>query len=108
MLFTLRREDYTVSENRKKLNESGLFLNFTGKMMLASLGAWMLGKYVGTKLRGNKEEISAVSNALLSSKKFQEELNRPGASVASVMEKMRIKEMSASTFERVFGVKWPL
>lgn len=68
----------------------------------------MVGKYVNTKLRGNRNEISAIANALMSSRKFQEELNRPGASVESVMEKMRVKEMSASTFERVFGVRWPL
>lgn len=97
-----------MSKEPKQPLKEELFLNFTGKMMLASLGAWMVGKYVGTKLRGNKDEITAIANALTSSKKFQEELNRPGATVESVIQKMRVKEMSASTFERVFGVKWPL
>jgi len=99
-----------VSKSSKKnvILTEDLYFNTTGKLFLASLGAWMVGKYVNTKLKGNRDEISAVANALMSSRKFQEELNRPGASVESVVEKLRVKEMSASTFERVFGVKWPL
>jgi hypothetical protein len=96
-------------ESRKDdtLNE-GAYLSLTGKMFIASLGAWLVGKLVNTKIRGSHDEITAVSNALMSSRKFQEELNRPGASVESVMEKLRIKQMSASEFERVLGVRWPL
>lgn len=92
---------------KDSLNEE-FYLNFTGKMLLASLGAWLAGKYVSTKIKGSKDEIQAIAEALISSKKFQEELNRPGATVESVVQKLRVKEMSASTFERVFGMKWPL
>lgn len=94
--------------NKKSVLTEDLYLNTTGKIFLASLGAWMVGKYVNTKLKGSRDEVSAVADALLSSRKFQDELNRPGATVESVVEKLRVKEMSASTFERVFGVKWPL
>lgn len=97
-----------MSQEAKKEQLKEFQLNFTGKMLLASLGAWMAGKYVSTKLKGTKDEISAITNALLSSRKFQEELDRPGATVESVVQKLRVKEMSASTFERVFGIKWPL
>lgn len=93
--------------NDEALNEGG-YLNLTGKIFLASLGAWLVGKVINTKLRGNRDEIQAVSNALMASKKFQDELKRPGASVESVIEKLRIKQMSASEFERVLGVRWPL
>lgn len=86
----------------------GAYFSLTGKLMLASLGAWLVGKVVNTKIRGNQEEITAVTNALLSSRRFQDELNHPGATVESVMEKLRIKQMSASEFERVLGVRWPL
>lgn len=89
------------------LNEEG-YLNLTGKIFLASLGAWLVGKVVNTRLRGSGSEISAVTNALLASKRFQEELRRPGATVQSVIEKLRVKQMSASEFERVLGVRWPL
>ena len=77
-------------------------------MFVASLGAWLVGKYVNTKLRGNRDEVTAISNALSASRRFQEELNKPGATVDSVVDKLRIKNMSAAEFERVLGVRWPL
>lgn len=86
----------------------GYGLSLTGKMLVASLGAWLVGKVVNTKIRGSRDEIEVLANALLSSRKFQDELNRSGASVGSVMEKLRVKQMSASEFERVFGIPWPL
>lgn len=86
----------------------GMYLNFTGKLMLASLGAWLVGKVVNTKIRGRQEEIQAVANALMASRRFQDELNKPGASVQSVVEKLRLKQLSAVEFERVLGVPWPL
>jgi hypothetical protein len=94
------RDDETLAE--------GGYLNLTGKIMLASLGAWMLGKIVNTKLRGNQSEVTAIANALLASRRFQDELRRPGASVQSVIEKLQVKNMSAVEFERVLGVRWPL
>lgn len=95
-------------KEKETILKEEMFLNFTGKMFIASLGAWLAGKYVNTKLKGTRDEIDAVADALLSSRKFQEELNRPGATVESVIQKLRVKEMSASTFQRVFGIKWPL
>ncbi len=83
-------------------------VNFMGKLFLTALGAWFVGSVTKTKLRGTKDEIAAVANALISSRKFQEELNRPGASVESVMQKLNVKNMSASEFKRVFGIEWPL
>lgn len=97
-----------MDKREKNTLQEGAYLSLTGKMLLASLGAWLVGKVVTTKIRGNQNEINAVTNALMSSRKFQEELNRPGASVESVMEKLRVKQMSASEFERVLGVRWPL
>lgn len=94
------------NEKSDKLNEAQL--NFAGKMMLAAMGAWMVNKAVNTKLRGTKDEVTVIANALMSSKKFQEELQKPGATVQSVMDKLRVKQMSAAEFERVLGIRWPL
>jgi hypothetical protein len=93
-------------EDKKPINE--LKVNLLGKVFFATLGAWLVGKYVNTKLRGTQSEIQAVGNALAASKRFQDELNRPGATVDSVVQKLGIKHMSASEFERVLGVPWPL
>lgn len=98
------RED--VVKEKEAINE--LKMNLLGKVFFATLGAWLVGKYVNTKLRGSRDEIEAVGNALAASKRFQDELNRPGASVESVVQKLGIKHMSASEFERVLGVPWPL
>ena len=83
-------------------------LSLTGKLMLASLGAWLVGKLSNVKIRGSKDEIEIIASALLSSKKFQDELKKPGASVQSVIDKLRVKNMSASEFEKVLGIPWPL
>lgn len=92
-----------------KENLSELFrVNLAGKLFLGALGAWAVGKVVDTKLRGSKPEMNAIASALWSSRKFQEELKKPGASVDAVMEKLRVKQMSASEFERVMGIPWPL
>lgn len=93
-------------EKKENLNE--LRMNLLGKVFFATLGAWLVGKFVNTKLRGSASEIEAIGNALASSKRFQDELNRPGATVDSVVQKLGIKHMSASEFERVLGVPWPL
>lgn len=92
----------------KPLPLQELHLNLLGKMFLTAVGAWVIGKATNLKLRGTPQEINAVANALKSSRKFQDELAKPGATVQSVMEKLRVKNMSAREFERVFGVKWPL
>jgi hypothetical protein len=94
-------------EETASLREA-LEFNLTGKIFLAAIGAWLVGKVVNTKIRGNQGDITAVANALTASKKFQEELRRPGATVQSVVDKLRIKQMSAAEFERALGVPWPL
>lgn len=83
-------------------------LNLAGKLMVAAMGSWLLGKMTNIKLKGSPAEIRAVTNALLSSKRFQDELKKPGATVQSVADKLGLKSMSASQFERTFGVRWPL
>lgn len=95
------------SADPKQLLEGG-YLSLTGKIFFASLGAWLVGKLVNMKFRGTRDEVQAVANALTASRRFQDELNRPGASVESVFDKLRIKSMSAAEFERVLGVPWPL
>lgn len=86
----------------------GGYLNLTGKIFFASLGAWLVGKLVNMNFRGTKDEVQTVASALMASRRFQDELNRPGATVESVFEKLRVKNMSASEFQRTFGIPWPL
>lgn len=93
-------------DNRESINE--LKVNLLGKIFFGTLAAWLVGKAVNTKLRGTREQVEAVANAMTASRRFQDELNRPGATVDSVMHKLGVKHMSSSEFERVLGIPWPL
>lgn len=95
-----------MSEKEHPLNE--LKLNLLGKIFFASCAAWLVGKATNMKLRGTQEEVNAVTNAMMASRRFQEELSRPGATVESVMAKLGLKHASAREFERILGVPWPL
>lgn len=85
-----------------------LKLNLLGKIFFAAVGAWLVGKAVNLKIRGTPEEVQAVTNAMMASRTFQEELSRSGATVESVMQKLGLKHASAREFERILGVPWPL
>lgn len=85
-----------------------LKLNLLGKIFFASVGAWLIGKAVNLKIRGSSEEVQAVTNAMMASRTFQQELSRSGATVESVMQKLGLKHASAREFERILGVPWPL
>lgn len=95
-----------MSEKKEIIKE--FKLNLMGKLFFAAAGAWLVGKLTNVKIRGSEEEVSAVADAMLSSKRFQEELNKPGASVESVVAKLNLKHASAKEFERILGVPWPL
>jgi len=88
------------------LNE--LKLNLVGKIFFAAVAAWLVGRATNLKIRGTQEEISAVTNAMMASRRFQEELSYPGATVESVMQKLGLKHASAREFERILGIQFPL
>lgn len=83
-------------------------LNLIGKVLLASIGAWAVGRVTNVKIRGSKEEIDAIINAMLSSKRFQDELSKPDATVQSVVDKLKLKNTDAEEFERILGVPFPI
>lgn len=96
------------STQKPEMLKEEVYNSLTGKLLLASIGAWFVGKTVNTKIRGTQQEIKAITNALIASKRFQEELHRPGATVESIAKKLKIKHVSAAEFERALGVRWPL
>lgn len=104
--LTKEDEDEPVTEAKVPLNE--LHMNLLGKIFFTALGAWLVGKATNMKVRGTEDEVQALSNAMLSSRRFQEELRAPGASVESVMQKLGLKHASAKEFERILGIPWPL
>jgi hypothetical protein len=95
-----------LSEGKALLLEREL--TFTAKLLLFSIGAWLAGKFIKLKLRGTNDQATALGRALLSSKKFQDELKRPGATIDSVINRLSVKNMDAQNFEKTFGIKWPV
>lgn len=95
-----------MSEAKQPLNE--LHVNLLGKIFLASIGAWLVGRATNLRIRGTHAEVEAVSNAMMASRRFQEELSRHGATVESVMQKLGLKHASARQFEEILGISWPL
>lgn len=99
--------DESLLENRKPLNE--LFkMSTVGKLFLTGMAAWIVGRASKMKIRGSRQEVGAIERALRSSRRFQDEIKKPGASVQNVMDKLRLKNASASEFQRILGVPWPL
>lgn len=90
----------------KPLNE--LHLNLAGKILLASIGAWLIGRATNVKIRGTEDQVNAVMQAMVASRAFQDELSKPGATIDSVMSKLNVKNMTVAEFEKLFHLKWPL
>lgn len=95
-----------MTDTKQPLNE--LQLNLLGKIFFTACAAWLVGKATNLKVRGTQAEVQAVTNAMMASRLFQDELRRPGATVESVMNKLGLKHASAREFERILGVPWPL
>lgn len=88
-------------------------LSWAGKLFFAGAAAFILGKglekmNVPIKVRGRPDELRAVVDAIMSSKRFQQELSRPGATIESVIDKLEIRNMTKDQFFRLTGRKWPL
>jgi ADP-ribose pyrophosphatase YjhB (NUDIX family) len=103
-----KKSDSSSSLNENSILLSEVKLNMMGKIFFATCAAWLVGKLTKTKIRGSKKEIETLQSAMLSSRKFQDELRRPGATVQSVTDKLKLKNASANEFQRILGIPWPL
>lgn len=88
-------------------------LSWAGKIFFAGAAAFIMGsagheQKLPIKVRGTPEQMKAVIDAIVSSKSFQQEISRPGATVDSVIEKLRIRNISKNQFQQLTGRPWPL
>ena len=96
-------------ENPISLALSNYKMTTLGKLVFASIITTMVtGQRSPFKLSGDSRKIEILSRAVQSSKRFQDEIKRPGASVDSVMRALDAKNLDANNFRSVFGVPWPL
>jgi hypothetical protein len=93
---------------KNPLLTEGLQLTTFGKIFLSLAGAWTLGRIVNAKIRGSKSQVEAIANAMASSRKYQEELKKPGATPEAVLQKLGVKNLCSQNFQKIFGVPWPL
>ena len=78
------------------------------KLFLAGVAAWLIGQRVQMKVKGDRADMEKLAAALVASKKFQNELSKPGATAQSVIEKLGLKNMTAKKFEEITGIEWPM
>lgn len=83
-------------------------LSATGKLFFASMVAFLAGSKSMIKLKATPEQIKAISNVVTASKAFQDEIAKEGATIDSVISKMRIKNLMAAEFKAQTGRSWPL
>lgn len=96
-------------------------LSWAGKIFFAGLAFYLAGagmqKFSTTttpipklpfRIRGTPAQIEAIISMILASKTFQQELNRPGATVQSVIKKLNLQNMTKEKFKQITGKKWPL
>ena len=88
----------------KRLDE----LHKVGRLLYTGCAAWLLGKPMQMRVRGTAEQITALTEALHTSREFESELAREGATSESVMERLEVKRVAARNFQNAFGVPWPL
>ena len=95
-----------MADDKKPLSE--LKLSTVGKVFALAAGAWLVGKASHIKVRGDADGIEALKRALMSSRRFQDELRKKNATAQSVIQKLGLKNASAAQFKSITGVDWPL
>jgi hypothetical protein len=84
-------------------------LSAIGKLFFASLIVTLTtGKSSPFRVSGRNEDIQILARAIQSSKRFQDEIRKPGATIDSVIKSMDLKNVDARNFQSRFGVHWPL
>lgn len=95
--------------NPVKMALSNYRMTTLGKLVFASIiTAMVTGQRSPFKLSGDPRKIDTLARAVQSSKRFQDEIRRPGATVDSIMRALDAKHLNAKTFEQIFGAPFPL
>lgn len=96
-------------ENPISLALSNYKMTTLGKLVFASIITTMVtGQRSPFKLSGDPRKIETLSKAVQSSKRFQDEIRRPGATVDSVIRALDAKNIDARNFRQIFGTDFPL
>jgi len=108
---SLLTENLTVDQIKTLPVLSEWNLSWAGKLFFASAAAYIAGKVIKNmplKIKGTKPQVQAITDAIIASKAFQDELKRPGASIESVVKKLNLRNMTRQKFEQMTGHIFPL
>ena len=94
------KKEKTIKEN----NQYDLF----DKIFLKAVSGLVVGKKINVQFQGTRRELQVVSEAIQATRNFQDELNRPGASLDSILYRLGAKHIAAVEFEKTLGISWPL
>lgn len=84
-------------------------LSTLGKIFFAGLATRMAREIImPLKIKARPEQIRAITDAITASKQFQDEISKPGATIETVIQKMKLKNINKQTFEKATGKPWPL
>ena len=92
-------------ENGENLQE--IKLSWAGKLFFAGAAAFIMGRGAQShvklpiKVRGTPEQMQAVIDAIVSSKEFRKEIDRPGATIDSVVNKLRLRNLTKQRFQQL-------
>lgn len=78
------------------------------EVLNAGFASWVARKPSGLSVKGSREEISVIKEALSASRDFRDTLCTEGADMKEVMSKLSKKKIAARRFEAVMGYPWPL
>jgi hypothetical protein len=120
-----------MTDTKKQLNE--IRMSWAGQIFFAGVAAYLAGKAykavkklnnedigdntsdTGTKIpsipikvKGTPEQIQAITNAIVTSKEYQDEITREGATIEGVLEKLKQRNMAKNDFLKRTGKIWPL
>ena len=75
--------------------------------LLSALAATIMGLESGVKVTGAEEKLTALTDVLVATKQFYDEMNKDGATLNSVMKLHKNKNHLAQEFETKSGIDWP-
>lgn len=97
------------SEVKTKDQNVAYKLSTLGKIFFAGLATKMAREIaMPLKLKARPEQIQAITDAIMASKQFQDEIQKPGAKIEDVIQKMKLKNINKQSFEKITGKPWPL
>ena len=116
---SLKEEQLPASLGAQPINEWEL--SWVGKLFFAGVAGYLGSKAISAatsgspvipklpiKIKGTPAQIKAITDAITSSKAFQDEITKSGAKIDDVIKKLNIKNLNKQNFEKLTRKPWPL